>query len=526
MFREHKQLRPTWNILLIWCFSLSVALLLYFQKTVELSWILLLTALLITQTLVRLFKPGESSFVLMIEGSIIAVSLLMAARVSAPSYMFWLLAFLWCAFSVLEIEKYGNTTFYLLVVVLSYVSSTFLFQRQFPSGIIGEIVWTIIFLLLFQRIRAFRAQNEKRALALENDISSIKKEAAMLQEEQDLKLRELVAAKVSMEERYAEIYTLQIINEVANSELSIDILGGKVVDILTGLTGSTACSVILLNQEQPPSILATNITSPAQLSELTGPEAIGLFERTMANEQTIISAKLEEESLLKRRGSQSFITVPLRLKTGGFGVIFAEHNVENAFNSETRKIVMAAADRLAAAIDNARLYDRMERMAITDALTGVYNRLYLHQVLTKLVNEKSRIALSIMDVDHFKKVNDTYGHLSGDAALKSLTALAKNMLPSNGMIARYGGEEFVVLLTDAGVNEMMELAEEIRLKTQQMTIHGEKDITFNITASFGVSSMPEYSTNAEGLLHFADQALYHAKETGRNRVCLAVLSED
>lgn len=402
----------------------------------------------------------------------------------------------------------------------------YLAPKAFTLSWFEKILWIVLLISIISRVHIFRRQRDLRINILQAEIQTIKQESTELQEAQEQKMRELTTAKISMEERYAEVYTLQIINDVANSELSIDSLGGKVVDILTGLTGSTACSVILLNQEEPPSVLATNLTSPLQLQELTGPEAITLFERTLAKDQTIAMAKLEEEPLLKRRGTQSFVTVPLRLKTGGSGVIFLEHNIENAFNSETRKIVLAAADRLAVAIDNARLYDRMEKMAVTDALTGVYNRLYLHQYLSKLVNEKTPLALAIMDVDHFKKVNDTYGHLSGDAALKSLSGMVKSILPANSLIARYGGEEFVVLSSGGSLDDMQCLAEEIRMRTEGLQITGENGMTFGITASLGVSALPGLAKTVQGVLQSADQALYKAKESGRNRVCLGLPLED
>jgi diguanylate cyclase (GGDEF)-like protein len=186
---------------------------------------------------------------------------------------------------------------------------------------------------------------------------------------------------------------------------------------------------------------------------------------------------------------------------------------------------LAAADRLAVAIDNARLYDRMEKMAVTDALTGVYNRLYLHQYLDKLVNDQTPLALAIMDVDHFKKVNDSYGHLSGDTALKMLTAMIKSILPANGLIARYGGEEFVVVLAGGSLEEIMNLAEEIRLGAENLEIIGEGNQDLHITVSLGTSALPELAKTVQGVLHSADQALYRAKEAGRNRVCLGILTE-
>lgn len=389
------------------------------------------------------------------------------------------------------------------------------------ANLMEQSITLTLFSLIIAELGRKLAMERKNAEHMCTEIQSIKSEAASLQTAQDEKFKELLAAKVSMEERYAELYTLQIINDVANSELSIDILGEKVVDILTGLTGSTACSVILISPDQTLSILASSITSNVQKEALLTEVAQRLYHHVIDGNEAELSK--EEQDLLKSRGIQSYVVVPLRLKTGGLGIIFAEHSVEHAFNIETRKILMTAADRLAIAIDNARLYDRMERMAVTDALTGVYNRLYLHQYLFKLFQDETpeRLALAIIDADHFKKINDTYGHLTGDTALKQLASIAKSLLPPRGLVARYGGEEFVVIVPDYDVNQMKDLAESIRGKVSESLIRAENGREFAITISLGVSAVPDYAKSAESLLESADQALYRAKQNGRNQVCLA-----
>lgn len=392
------------------------------------------------------------------------------------------------------------------------------------SGLLEQA--SILVLLSIVIFRFGRELNAEKCYsqAMEQEISTFKDEAVSQQISQDEKFKELLAAKVSMEERYAELYTLQIINDVANSELSIDILGEKVVDILTGLTGSSACSVILSNPEQDPSILASNITSLAQKEALLTPEALELFHRIIEGEEKS-GLTPKQKAFLRSRGTRSYVVVPLRLKTGGLGIIFAEHSVDNAFNLETRKILMTAADRLAIAIDNARLYDRMERMAVTDALTGVYNRLYLHQYLFKLFQNDNpeSLALVIFDADHFKKVNDTYGHLTGDTTLKKLAAIAKGLLPPRGLVARYGGEEFVMIVPEYDADRMRILAETVREKVAVTPIRAENGTEFYITISLGVSAVPTYAASAETLLETADQALYRAKQNGRNQVCMAAL---
>lgn len=507
--------KPEGRTCLVW----AVGLIAFWISRSQVAWPAYFLALPIYFLIIHLLSvmvgPPQMSWLEVLEGCIGVSSVIITS--STPFGWFFLL--LWSIFAIVEFTQLRRGLLFAAAVVAAF----FLVQLTLSgSAKLLELLLGAVALVVFvYRLSCRRLQYEEQQQQLLQEIEDIKKDSSSQQKLQDEKMKELLAAKVSMEEKYAELYTLQIINDVANSELSIDILGEKAVDILTGLTGSIACSVIMLNEEGPPSILATSINKPELKSDLIGPEAESLFRQILAgdNEGT---AKLQE-IIFSKRGARSVMVVPLRLKTGGSGIILAEHAVEHAFNTETYKILMNAADRLAMAIDNARLYDRMERMAVTDALTGVYNRLYLHQHLTKLFSGETlpKLALSMFDVDHFKKVNDTYGHLAGDATLKQLTALVRQMLPPSGMIARYGGEEFVMIVPNYDLQQMIELSEQVRLKVQETTIIAEGCEPFKVTISLGVSSVPDFATTAEGVLGSADEALYKAKQTGRNRVCTA-----
>ncbi|WP_164545526.1 GGDEF domain-containing protein [Paenibacillus albus] len=164
----------------------------------------------------------------------------------------------------------------------------------------------------------------------------------------------------------------------------------------------------------------------------------------------------------------------------------------------------------------------MDKLAKTDALTGLYNHMTFHEYFEKLIDQHERyglaLQLAIIDIDNFKRVNDTYGHRAGDAILKSVSELLRSKSRVNDFIARYGGEEFAVLFTDQSSKESLTVAEQIRealSKLPQQSLGGEP-----ITVSIGFG---EYST-AEGKEHFfnrVDTALYQAKNSGRNRTVLS-----
>lgn len=506
--------KPAGRACLVWAFGLAAFGIGILQTSWPIYWLALPLFFLGLHALFSLFGSVQCPVVKVLNVCIAVTSIL----ITSTTVFGWASLLLWSVFPALECQQtkpgWG-------LIVLTWVAFILAKLRQGFSCPFELLLGSLVLAVAIYRFYAFRKYCDEKNHHLRQEIEDVKKDSSSHQKEQDEKLKELLAAKVSMEEKYAELYTLQIINDVANSELSIDTLGEKVVDILTGLTGSIACSVILLSDEEPPVILATSINKQELKTELTGSEAERFFRQVLAGEEE--EAKKLQDVIFSKRGAASVMVVPLHLKTGGSGIVLAEHAVDHAFNAETYKILMNAADRLAIAIDNARLYDRMERMAITDALTGVYNRLYLHQHLTKLFSGATlpKLSLSMFDVDHFKKVNDTYGHLAGDATLKQLTALVRGMLPPSGMIARYGGEEFVMIVPNFEYQQMIDLSEQVREKVQETVINAEGCEPFKITISLGVSAVPQFATTAEGVLGSADEALYKAKQTGRNRVCFA-----
>lgn len=200
------------------------------------------------------------------------------------------------------------------------------------------------------------------------------------------------------------------------------------------------------------------------------------------------------------------------------GYIYLETDkVFNKFNETTLNVIESILYLIYINLEN----NKLRLIATTDKLTGTFTRKYYEQVFKELIdNTKATdngFALLILDLDKFKVINDTYGHRKGDNVLSQLGKTIKSNVRSTDIVARYGGEEFVVLLKDAGENEALMIAEKIRISVEKLRIKGLKT---NITVSTGVSIFPNHSKFKEDLVEKADQALYYAKETGRNKVCL------
>jgi len=236
------------------------------------------------------------------------------------------------------------------------------------------------------------------------------------------------------------------------------------------------------------------------------------------------SATPEEYEFTRGREVKSLICAPLNTKAQKFGLVLIEHKYADAFNGETVRLLDVIGQQVGIALDNARLYQRMQDLANRDGLTGIYNRLYFHERLEKEFKnadkEEYPLSLAIFDIDHFKKINDTFGHMFGDKVLKEIAKLIQGTLRKSDVLARFGGEEFIILFPRTSITEAFEKVEDLRQKIMNMVIKDE-DVSVSVTVSFGLSCYPSCSRSEDELLRMSDDALYEAKTSGRNCVMVA-----
>jgi diguanylate cyclase (GGDEF)-like protein len=173
------------------------------------------------------------------------------------------------------------------------------------------------------------------------------------------------------------------------------------------------------------------------------------------------------------------------------------------------------------AIINSTIREKIfEQQAYIDALTGVYNRHWMNKAFPRTIQRcmrnKDPFAVMVIDIDHFKKINDAHGHQIGDFALKSIARCVQDNLRPQDLLVRYGGEEFAVLLADANLAEITMVAERLRSKVEAFEIRS-REIDIRATLSIGIT-MTQDTEDLDHLIHEADQALYLAKQQGRNRI--------
>jgi diguanylate cyclase (GGDEF)-like protein len=232
--------------------------------------------------------------------------------------------------------------------------------------------------------------------------------------------------------------------------------------------------------------------------------------------------KIEEE---ETRLIRSLLSVPLIVHHKTIGVLRMDSALPERFLKEDLRFLKTIADVGAVALENAQLYDRVEDLAIRDGLTGLFLRRYLLERLAEEVSRHLRrekeLSFVMLDLDHFKQYNDTFGHAAGDIVLKHLAGLMKEHFGAPGnLVCRYGGEEFCVVLPECGRDEAAKLVQELvsLVEATQVVLRREKT---TITISAGIASFPENARTREDLIQQADDALYEAKRQGRNRVCVA-----
>ena len=168
-------------------------------------------------------------------------------------------------------------------------------------------------------------------------------------------------------------------------------------------------------------------------------------------------------------------------------------------------------------------YDEIFKLTTTDGLTQIFNKRYFTEQLKREVGRslrhKRELSLVIFDIDHFKLINDNYGHLAGDFVLKQLAhAVSKNIRGSEDILARYGGEEFCVLLPETNIQNAVKLAEKLRILIEKAEFIFE-NTKISLTVSLGVATFDPSYKNSEAFIKAADTKLYEAKRSGRNRVC-------
>ena len=231
--------------------------------------------------------------------------------------------------------------------------------------------------------------------------------------------------------------------------------------------------------------------------------------------------------------AEGYVCAPIHASGGALGMLhlcFGKADAGQTLDERPRllevKQLMAArlVEQYSSSLVNLRLRETLRLESIRDPLTGLYNRRHMEASLEREELRAKRrgtpVAIIMLDIDHFKHLNDSHGHEAGDVALRELAALVRRHIRGEDIPCRYGGEEFILILPDAPLEIAQRRAEEIRLHGSELQIR-YRDKLLTLTVSIGVAAFPDHGAELRGVVKVADDALYQAKKGGRNQVVVA-----
>lgn len=340
---------------------------------------------------------------------------------------------------------------------------------------------------------------------LKNDYESYQKMAEGIIQKQNAKIMEL-DKKLDMMSLIVEI------SEYINKGLGSSEIVSMINDIMIGILGVTYSSVYLVQNRK----LRLKVSN---LKDTNHHYPVKEFNEKILKLEISIFNDIENISEDKSVEIHSSIFMPIYLKNNILGAIVVEHNRYNYLTQEHIKLLTALSNHLAICLENNSLYNKIKQNSQIDGLTGLYNRSYFFSIVeNKLRDYKEKITVIMIDIDDFKKCNDTFGHQYGDYVLKEISRIIKENLRKDDIIARYGGEEIIVYMFDMkNVNDIHRRMNYIRSVIEE-TVISYKNIQSNVTVSMGIGISSKTDTSLEKIIEKADQNLYKAKELGKNRV--------
>jgi diguanylate cyclase (GGDEF)-like protein len=265
-----------------------------------------------------------------------------------------------------------------------------------------------------------------------------------------------------------------------------------------------------------------------------GPAVYAAARWVMQRGQELMSADLRADDRVRDQFVGSVVAFPLSCRGRRVGALIGLDRTASLRDPRLTAPILRAVRTLlepaAVALDNALLLKRAEALSVTDDLTHLYNSRFLNQVLRRETKRASRsgrpLSLLFIDLDGFKSINDTHGHLFGSRALVEAAAVIRGSARETDVVARFGGDEFAIVLPDTGGEGAFAVGERIRERIAAHMFLSEDNLNIHLTASVGVATLPDVAASAEELVQAADKAMYAVKDSGKNGIQAASAPAD
>jgi len=308
-------------------------------------------------------------------------------------------------------------------------------------------------------------------------------------------------------------------SKALSAQLDLDLLSKKALELLLHHTGAVA-GLVLTNQTGEQQVTANfGLRNPKKIIS-------SMHIQKAILEKRVISVTLPDdvvvEAVMTDFRPKEVTIVPIEFKDELLGVVVLATASE--FNQDAFWMIDFFSQGFALSLKNAMIHTQIQQIAALDSLTGTFNRRFgmkrLNEEFARASRAKTPLSVMMLDLDHFKKINDFYGHLIGDKVIIAVVNETRNILRESDIIIRFGGEEFLIVLPGISINDAIITGDRICQTIENYEIREELDI-IKMTLSIGIACYPNHAMdNADRLIQFADKALYYSKDSGRNRSTL------
>jgi len=382
-----------------------------------------------------------------------------------------------------------------------------------------------------EEIRALNANLEQRVAERTQELEAENAQRKLIERELQQAHDELQGTVLELERRNQEMRLVSEMVELLEScrsvEEAYEVITLRIPQLLQGTSGALFMMTASRNLLE----CLGHWGNPILESEKTfDPEDCWALRRNkphgMEREASDLICKHVEGAI---SSVEAYLCVPMVAHGETMGVLHIRYGGEN---KHARSIIASsaktAAEQLSLILANLRLRETLRNQSIRDPQTGLFNRRYMVDSLDRELSRAGRsgktVVVAMLDLDHFKNLNDSFGHAAGDAVLRDWSNLLKAKFRGSDIVCRYGGEEFVIILPEITVDIAHQRMEQLRHDIRRMTVRQDGQTIHGVTVSIGIAYYPIHGRTNEALLHAADQALYRAKESGRD--CTAMASEE
>jgi len=341
-------------------------------------------------------------------------------------------------------------------------------------------------------------------------------------------IRRIVESKRDLQKKVNELETLYAITKVLDTFPDLKSVLRQITRIITYGIGVDACAVLLYSQETGHLELEARYPDESTIERYSVDPEVGVAGEVFRTGEAIVCGDLNQnvellERIAYKHDENALGIFPLEHHENRFGVLVISNRTPMKIDKDVEQILTAVSSTVSMVVSNAMHHESVAKTAQIDELTGLYNRAFFYNALEHEVKKAKftgqSVYVLVLDIDRFKSVNDTYGHLTGDRILEKIGGIISTNTRKTDVAARYGGEEFAIVLPNSCYTAAEHLAERIRRHVEKITSSSNQFSEFkdNVTLSVGIACYPHCANDPERIVDIADKRMYAAKRTGGNQ---------